>query len=335
MQDALFPAPVPALKTRSPLRAAPVPEQLQALASRLPASVRIGTSSWAYPGWAGQVWERAYAASQLSKQGLAPYAQHPLLRAVGIDRSFYQPLKASQYEHYAAQVPADFRFTVKAPALVSDALLRDERGRGSRHNSAFLDPRLALQEFVQPALEGLGSRVGALVFQLSPLPPTLLAQRDLVLDQLHTLLSGLPSPELLAIEVRDAELLCDDFAALLRDTGVRYCLGLHAKLPPLREQLWLLRRLWPAPLVCRWNLHRRFGPYGYQDAMQRYGDFSRLVDEDLDTRRLLAHVIRGTAGAGLACQVTISNEAEGCAPASVLALAQEIVNGVEDAAPPA
>jgi len=350
MQDALFPevasasklasesASKPSIKPSGKIQAQPAAEAIQALAAQLPPALRMGTSSWAYPGWAGQVWQRAYPASALSRQGLGAYSQHPLLRAVGIDRSFYQALQASQYERYAAQVPADFRFTVKAPSLVTDALLRDEQGRGGRSNSAFLDPALAVQEFVRPAVEGLGDKIGALVFQLSPLSPALLARRGEVLDRLHALLSALPRLDgqaSIAVEVRDPELLCEDFVALLRDTGVRYCLGLHAKLPPLQEQLWILRRLWPAPLICRWNLHRRFGPFGYQEALRRYGDFDALQDPDLPTRALLAHVIRGTAAAGLPCQVTISNEAEGSAPASVLALAQEVLNVVDAAAPKA
>jgi uncharacterized protein YecE (DUF72 family) len=33
----------------------------------------------------------------LAKNGLSAYAQHPLLRCVGIDRSFYRPLTEGQY----------------------------------------------------------------------------------------------------------------------------------------------------------------------------------------------------------------------------------------------
>ncbi len=52
-----------------------------------------------------------------------------------------------------------------------------------------------------------------------------------------------------------------------------YRLGLHAKKPPIEEQLPLLRTLWPGPLVCRWNLHRRHGAYGYESAKAQYAPF--------------------------------------------------------------
>ena len=96
-------------------------------------------------------------------------------------------------------------------------------------------------------------------------------------------------------------LLCadtPDFAALLRDTGTRYCLGLHPKLPPLTEQLPLLRALWPGPLVVRWNLNRLHGAFGYEAAEKKYGEFTDMLDPDPETRGELARVIRATAGAG-------------------------------------
>ena len=45
-------------------------------------------------------------------------------------------------------MPPGFRFVVKAPSLVADAQVRDETGRGQQPNPAFLDPLLAVQEFV-------------------------------------------------------------------------------------------------------------------------------------------------------------------------------------------
>jgi len=46
--------------------------------------------------------------------------------------------------------------------------------------------------------------------------------------------------------------------------------------------------------------------------------------EDLPTRTVLARTIRGITGAGQPAYVTISNDAEGCAPLSIQMLAQAI-----------
>ena len=138
------------------------------------------------------MWDGDYPDAQLSKQGLAAYAQHPLMRTVSLDRGFYRPLTEGQYARYAAQVPDDFRFVVKAPSHVTDALVRGEDGRGRQPNPAFLSPELARSECVEPALQGLGHKLGALVFQLSPLPGELLGQLPEVLLRLHTLLQAVP-----------------------------------------------------------------------------------------------------------------------------------------------
>ena len=348
MQDPLFPddeppvlPPKPGLIARSvkPKKASdnlrvrpqtPEPAHLE-LAAALPPLVRLGTSSWTYPGWTGLVWDADYSDALLSKHGLAAYAQHPLLRAVSLDRAFYRPLSSQQYVGYARQVGDDFRFTVKAPALVTDATVRSETGRAVQPNPAFLNADLAVQEFVQPALTGLGPKLGVLVFEISPLPRHLLADMPKLLQRLAAMLQALPSlkaqaPDaVVAVEVRDPEWLTPEFAAVLRSAGATYCLGLHAKMPPIERQLPLLRPLWPGPLVCRWNLHRMHGAYGYEDAAKRYLPYNRLVDEDPETRATLARVINATVQAGFAAYVTLSNKAEGCAPLSVVALAQEIL----------
>ncbi len=335
MQDALFPDAAPPLAKAPAARVRPQPidEEQAALAAALSPLAHLGSSSWTYPGWAGLVWDKSYSDSLLSKHGLAAYSQQPLLRAVSIDRGFYRPLTASQYQRYADQVPPGFRFTVKAPSMVADALVRSEdSGRGKQLNSAFLDPALAVQEFVQPALEGLGGKIGALVFQLSPLPPSLLARMPELLERLSLMLKALPAlrptaPDgVIAVEVRDPQWLSPDFVAVLREAGATYCLGLHPKLPPIENQLPLLRALWPGPLVCRWNLNRIHGPFGYEDAQKRYGDFDQRLDPDPHTHALLAKVVRGTTSAGHRAYVTISNKAEGCAPLTVRALAREIVD---------
>jgi len=311
---------------RTPVEPAAAGTAVHELATATPRHVHLGTSSWSFPGWKGLVWNGDHAESQLSKDGLAAYARHPLLRSVSVDRSFYRPLSSSQYAAYAVQVPDDFRFVVKAPSLVTDALVRSSEGRGLQANPAFLSPELAVSEFVQPAVDGLGAKVGALVFQISPLPASWLTRLPELLERLGAMLAALPSlpaspGAVVAVEVRDPQLLTPEFAQLLRQNGATYCLGLHAKMPPIEEQLPVLRALWPGPLVCRWSLHRRHGAYGYEDAKGLYEPFDRLVDPDPDTRQVLARVIAATTAAGFHAFVTINNKAEGSAPLSVLELA--------------
>jgi hypothetical protein len=209
-QPALFPM-------AASVSPAPPDQSLRALAAgfdaRWPGRWHLGTSSWHFPGWAGQVWDKPHASATLSR-------------------------------------------------------------------------------------DGLGSRLGVLVLQVSPLPARWLHDRGAWRAHLARLL-----------------------AALLREHGVRPCLGLHDRMPPAQAQLPFLRAAWPGDLVCRWNLQRG---QRYAQARDRWAPFDRLQAEDPETRAAIARAARGTLDAGFRAFVTINNKAEGCAPASVAALARAL-----------
>ncbi|MGG4605039.1 DUF72 domain-containing protein [Paenalcaligenes sp. Me131] len=309
---------------------APAAQEWESLAQQLPEQLRFGVSTWSYPGWDGLIWDGDYDPSVLSKHGLGAYHQHPLLRTVCIDRTFWRPLTASQYAAYAGQVSDDFRFVVKCPASITDAQVRSEEGRSRELNPSFLDPSLAIRDFVRPALEGLRDKLGVLVFQLSPLPLSWLTSTAELFEKMGHMLTAVREElsgcdyVVVAVEVRDPELLGQALVDTLKANGATFCLGLHGKMPPIEAQLPILRALWPGPLVCRWSLNRIFGAYGYADAQKKHDPFDAILSEDEPTRAVLARTIRGITGAGQPAYVTISNDAEGSAPLSIQKLAQAI-----------
>lgn len=148
MQDSLFsepedepPAAASRSRTRSPnVQAASADPSLIELARELPANLRLGTSSWNFPGWIGTVWDTQYTDAKLSRHGLAAYAQHPLFRTVSLDRGFYRPLTVPQFAACAAQVPEDFRFVVKAPSLVTARCCATSPGAAKNPTPCFSTP---------------------------------------------------------------------------------------------------------------------------------------------------------------------------------------------------
>ncbi|MDP2417971.1 MAG: DUF72 domain-containing protein, partial [Hydrogenophaga sp.] len=91
-------APAAPRRRSGEVRPLPPDEATRALAASLNPRIHLGASTWSYPGWAGIVWDKGpYSDAVLAKNGLTAYAQHPLLRCVGIDRSFYRPLTEAQY----------------------------------------------------------------------------------------------------------------------------------------------------------------------------------------------------------------------------------------------
>lgn len=307
---------------------APADDECRRIAAALPPSVRLGTSSWSYPGWNGIVYGDEYSDSRLSRSGLSAYSAHPLLRSVSIDRSFYAPLSVADYARYASQVPDTFRFTVKATSSITDATIRGERGAPGEDNPCFLDAELARREFVDPCLQGLGAKAGALVFQFPPLPDAWIVDPPAFAERLQAFLAALPAlPDgvVYAVEIRDAILLTPRLMKTLRATRTRYCIGVHARMPATLRQaaaLALLDDGAPGPLVVRWNLHAGLK---YQQAEAKYEPFDRIVDEDRTTRDALAELAARYALAGQPVLITISNNAEGSAPLSCIALAKAIV----------
>ncbi|MBN9515667.1 MAG: DUF72 domain-containing protein [Alphaproteobacteria bacterium] len=303
----------------SPLLQAPV----------LPTDIRLGTSSWFFPGWRGLVYDGVHPQVTLSRKGLAAYGEIPLLRTVSLDRTFYAPISAVDYARYASQVPEHFSFVVKAPAIVCDAVMRDEEGRGKVANPHFLDAAIAAREFVLPCLEGLKGKAGPLVFQVSPLPRGLVEDASLIVERLEAFFAALPQElgkqrPIYALELRNPELLTPRLMRMLGRAGVRYCVGLHDRMPEVERQEAALKALdgdTPGDLVVRWNLHRGFL---YQAAKQRYEPFDKLVDEDGETRRILARMAAAAFKAGRKVWITANNKAEGSAPLSLLKLAEEI-----------
>ena len=315
-------------------------EGLFRLGRQLPSSVHLGTSSWSFPGWRDIVYSRHYTEAQLARHGLTAYAQHPLLRTVGIDRGYYQPLAVADFARYASQVPPEFRFLVKAPALVSDAVTRRERGAPAEANPHFLDAAAAVDHFVAPALEGLGERAGPLVFQLPPMPREWIQGEAAVstIERIGNLLGQLPRAlggivPVYAVELRNPELLTPRFVRMLRARDARLCIGIHARMPPAARQSAALHAMdateeegddWrlKGPLVARWSLATGFR---YEEAKTHYAPFDRLVDPDIPTRGTLAHLIHVALKSAQPSFVIVNNKAEGCAPLSAIELARAVV----------
>jgi uncharacterized protein YecE (DUF72 family) len=324
------------LQAKSPpegrVGAALVDETWRQLAAQLEAAfgkrLHLGTSSWYFPGWAGLVWDdRPYSESDLSRHGLTAYARHPLLRTVSLDRTFYRAIDAATFAKLARQTPDDFRFVVKAPSEITDAVLRaTDTGAPLQDNPFFLDARRALATAVQPAVEGLGDKLGALVFQISPLPAAWLRNSSALLDRFSALwravVPAMPAPALTAVELRDARMLTPRLTAHLAQHRVRYCVGLHDRMPPAAGQMQAARAAGPGDFICRWNLHQGLR---YNQAKAQWAPFDRLQAPDVATREALAQAVVAALAGGYRAFVTINNKAEGSAPLSVIELAKAIL----------
>src|SRR5512139_182315 len=134
-------------------------DQIKAAANALAREgVFIGTSSWKYPGWRGQlyredryIWHGKFSAARFERLCLAEYAE--VFKTVGVDAAYYRFPERRDLEGLLAQVPPDFLFAFKVTAEITlkriPALPRFGR-RAGQANDAFLNADLFASAFLEP-----------------------------------------------------------------------------------------------------------------------------------------------------------------------------------------
>ncbi len=155
-----------------------------------------GTSGFSYKAWCGSFYPERIAPGEM----LEYYAQR--LPACEIDNTFYRMPRAEVLAGWASQVPADFRFAIKA----SRRITHFKRLKDAGEETAYL----------LRVVRELGPRLGGLLFQL---PPNLKKDRD----RLARFLDLLPAEVPAAFEFREPSWFEADTLELLRERGRPLC----------------------------------------------------------------------------------------------------------------
>lgn len=161
-------------------------------------NLSVGTSGYSYPKWKGSF----YPAKLPTKQMLGYYAER--FRAVEINSTFYALPKPATLEAWASEVPAEFRFTLKASQKITHfKRLRD----ASEPVAALLEVAAVLKE-----------RLGPVLYQL---PPNM--KKDTT--RLRDFLALLPPSPRTAFEFRHPSWFDDEVFDLLRERKVALCVA--------------------------------------------------------------------------------------------------------------
>lgn len=150
----------------------------------------IGSSGFAFKEWKGPFYPE-----DLKDDGFLGYyaAQLP---TVEINNTFYRLPKESVLREWAAQVPDEFRFTLKASQRIT-------------HFARLKEEAASPLGFLLKNVEVMGDKLGVILFQL---PPNL--QKDL--PRLQGFLALLPKGRRYAMEFRHQTWFGDDVVAELR-----------------------------------------------------------------------------------------------------------------------
>lgn len=206
--------------------------------------VFIGTSSWKYPGWLGQLYspERyqtrgRFSEAKFERSCLAEYAE--TFSTVCVDAGYY----AFPTEKYLAglveQVPAHFRFGFKVTEDVTVKRFPQLPRFGPRAgqvNEHFLDTKLFARCFLAPC-EFIRQNVGVLIFEFSHFHERDFARGRDFLPLLDRFLSDLPRGWQYAVEIRNKTFLHPEYFAVLRAYGVAHCFNAWERIPPVTQQM--------------------------------------------------------------------------------------------------
>lgn len=156
----------------------------------------VGTSGFSYKEWKGSF----YPATIQAKDMLSYYASR--FQALELNNTFYRLPQKSLVESWKAQVPDNFRFSVKA----SQGITHFRRLKDAAHAT-----RLMLER-----ISAFDDRLGVVFFRL---PPDM--KKDL--KRLETFLKTLPADIPAAFQLEDSTWSDDDVLALLRSHNRALC----------------------------------------------------------------------------------------------------------------
>lgn len=293
-----------------------------ALASRLPETLAFGTSSWAFPGWTGLVYPAGLSSTALSREGLRHYARHPLLRTVGVDRSYYAPIPLDDLRAYADQLPEGFRACFKAPASVTSRLAPTFGGRAVHTpNPDFLSVDRLIADLLEPLYVACHPHTGPIVIEFPPGTRESSQPVSATLDAFDAFLERLPREFEYAMEIRDAALLTPAYRALLATHEVAHTFNYWSAMPSLVRQAAVVPPDEASFTVLRLLL--RPGTW-YEDQRDRFKPFNRLVDVDATMRDEVVQLTTRALAKGRRVYVLVNNKAEGSSPLTVEALAARV-----------
>lgn len=304
----------------------PKPEEIAALAARVPPLVRFGTSSWTYRGWQGLIYQRDYPATGAVAKQLAEYARWPLFRTVGIDSFFYRPPSVATVKSYAAVLPADFRCVSKVWDRITAHTFHsphDTAHRGER-NPDWLNPQLFIDQVLDPMREHFSDHLGPLVFEFQAIGKREECSTEQFIQALDRFFGALPAGVPYAVEVRNPEFLSPGYFAVLRDHGVAHVFNAWTRMPPIGEQLLLHESITADFVVARALL--RPGRT-YAQAVDAFAPYDHIQDENPALRHDLVALARTAINLRIPAYVIANNRAEGCSPLTIAAVARMLSDG--------
>ena len=298
--------------------------RLAALAAK---NIFIGTSSWKYEGWLGQIYSRnrymtrgRFSQKRFNDECLSEYAEtFPIVCG---DFSFYQFPSPDYWRKLFGSAPSALQFAFKVPEDVTVKQFPRHPRYGPRagdDNPSFLNAALFQSAFLD-LLAPYQSRVATLIFEFGSFPKQCYADVGSFLQELDPFLRALPRDFRYAAEIRNPEFLSPEYFACLSSHCVAHVFNAWTRMPEIGVQLRL-----PDAQTAGFNVARALLRRGraYEEAVAKFTPYAHVQDRNPETRDALRLLIARARQRHEPSYIFVNNRLEGNAPETIEAMTEE------------
>ncbi len=302
--------------------------RLAAALGRLAAAgVWVGTSSWKYEGWIGQV----YTAGRYLSRGrfsrrlfldtcLAEYAE--TFPAVCGDFSFYQFPSEPYWRRLFSSAPPALRFALKVPEEITVKVFPPHPRygpRGGEVNPGFLDAARLNSMFLEP-LAPWRERIAALIFEFGTFPRHVFPSGDEFLEPLDRFLGALPEGFRYSVEIRNSEYLGPSYFDCLRRHRAAHLFNAWTRMPEIGAQI-----ADPGAFTADFTVTRALLRHGrsYEEAVRMFEPYREIQDENPAVRRAIGRIVGRALERREPAFVFVNNRLEGNAPQTIASIVED------------
>ena len=292
--------------------------------------VYVGTSSWKYEGWFGQLYTPAryeyrgkVAKTRFERDCLAEYAE--VFKTVSVDAAYYTFPSPEYLQKLADAVPDDFRFGFKVTDAVTikkfPNLARFGANAG-QPNPDFLNAELFADAFLKPC-EAIRAKVGVLMFEFSRFWASDYEHGCDFVSDLDMFLDKLPKGWPYAIELRNKHWLTPEYFGCLSRHGVTHIFNSWDAMPSVSEQAAMPGSR-TNPKLCAARFLLKPGRK-YEEAVKNFQPYDKVKEPNPEARKAGKSLIADgkKAGPDRKTFVYVNNRLEGNALETIDAMIEE------------
>ena len=301
----------------------------QRLRARLAAlaadNIFIGTSSWKYEGWLGQIYsrQRYMTRGRFSQKRFNDECLQRIRRNISRSSAAISPSINFHRETYWSKLfgsaPPTLQFAFKAPEDVTVKQFPRHPRYGPRagdDNSSFLDAALFQSAFLD-LLAPYRPRVASLIFEFGSFAKQCYSDVGAFLQELDPFLAALPAGFRYAVEIRNPDFLAPEYFACLRSHRVAHVFNAWTRMPEIGVQT-TLRDAYTADFTVARALLRR--GRAYEEAVAKFTPYARVQDPNPETRDALRLLIARARQRHEPSYIFVNNRLEGNAPETIEAI---------------